>query len=134
MVVMAKVKQIINIETNFKFIYVIRDCKMGFMEIDAPPILFYLLMDNNRVYIWGPSSLDDGTPKIGERLEDISSFLVTRITKEMVVEELASLQKHDCEDKDEAYELECQHIRRIKTNLPALHIDEDALRFLKITN
>ena len=123
MVVMAKVKQIINIETNFKFIYVIRDCKMGFMEIDAPPILFYLLMDNNRVYIWGPSSLDDGTPKIGERLEDISSFLVTRITKEMVVEELASLQKH-----------ECQHIRRIKTNLPALHIDEDALRFLKITN
>ena len=86
---MAKVKQIINIETNFKFIYVIRDCKMGFMEIDAPPILFYLLMDNNRVYIWGPSSLDDGTPKIGERLEDISSFLVTRITKEMVVEELA---------------------------------------------
>lgn len=85
---MAKVKQIINIETNFKFIYVIRDCKMGFMEIDAPPILFYLLMDNNRVYIWGPSSLDDGTPKIGERLEDISSFLVTRITKEMVVEEL----------------------------------------------
>ena len=52
----------------------------------------------------------------------------------MVVEEMASQQKHYCGDKDEAYELECQHIRRIKTNLPALHIDEDALRFLKITN
>lgn len=134
MVVMAKVKQIINIETNFKFIYVIRDCKMGFMEIDAPPILFYLLMDNNRVYIWGPSSLDDGTPKIGERLEDISSFLVTRITKEWLLKSWLHFKNHDCEDKDEAYELECQHIRRIKTNLPALHIDEDALRFLKITN
>lgn len=29
---MAKVKQIINIETNLKFIYVIRECKIGYMK------------------------------------------------------------------------------------------------------
>lgn len=65
---MAKIKQIINIETNLRFVVVIGS------RICAPMFIAYLLMDSDEVYIHtvGP---DEKIPEIGEDVNDESADL-----------------------------------------------------------
>lgn len=66
---MAKVKQIINCETNKKYIKVYDN---GF--IDIPDVIFYVLTDDGMMHVWG-DILHGDVPQIGKELYEDGSLL-----------------------------------------------------------
>lgn len=118
---MAKVKQIINCETNKKFIKVYDN---GF--IDIPDVIFYVLTEEGMMHVWG-GFLHSDVPQIGKELPDDGGSLSYWIDGE----KLDNLQKYfltegeaDCEvgakmEVDEFF-------IKMKQQLPYINIDTKA--------
>lgn len=121
---MAKVKQIINIETNLRFI-VVSDCR-----ICTPPFIAYLLMDTDEVYIHtvGP---DEPLPKIGEEVDDERAKLGNILNMYTVEKEIAYYTFNVFKSYEEAIEDVIENLQMTIKRLPALYVYKEVLQFLE---
>lgn len=121
---MAKIKQIINIETNLRFVVVIGS------RICAPMFITYLLMDTDEVYIHtvGP---DEKLPKIGEEVNNESADLNSSLSIYMVEKEIAYYEKDVFKSHEKAVDFVIEDLQMTIKRLPAIYIRKEVLQFLE---
>lgn len=118
---MAKVKQIINCETNKKYIKVYDN---GF--IDIPDVIYYVLTDDGMMHVWG-DILPGDVPQIGKELPKDGGSLSYWVDGE----KLDNLQKYfltegEAEDELSAKMEVDEFFIKMKQLLPFINIDTKA--------
>lgn len=113
---MAKVKQIINCETNKKFIKVYGN---GF--IDIPDVIYHVLTDDGMMHVWG-DILHGDVPQIGKELPQDGGSLSYWIDGEKLDNLLAYFKKEDDSEIGAEKEVTRFYVR-MKQQLPYINID-----------
>lgn len=121
---MAKIKQIINIETNLRFVVVIDN------KICAPMFIVYLLMNTDEVYVHTVGAYDI-LPKIGEEVNDESEDLGSSLSIYMVEKEIAYYEKAVFKSYEKAVNFVVEDLQMVIKRLPALYIRKEVLQFLE---
>lgn len=116
---MAKVKQIINCETNKKFIKVYGN---GF--IDIPDVIYHVLTDDGMMHVWG-DILHGDVPQIGKELPEDGGSLSYWIDGEKLDKLLAYFKK-EYDSEIWAEEEVTRFYVRMKQQLPYINIDTKA--------
>lgn len=113
---MAKVKQIINCETNKKFIKVYDN---GF--IDIPDVIYHVLTDDGMMHVWG-DILHGDVPQIGKELPEDGGSLSYWIDGEKLDDLLAYFKKENDSEIGAEKEVARFYVR-MKQQLPYINID-----------
>lgn len=116
---MAKVKQIINCETNKKYIKVYDN---GFIEI--PDMICYVLTEDGMLHVWG-DILHGDVPQIGKELEE-DGHLMSFLDEERLNNLLAYFQDVVGDDEEGAKMGVDDFFIEMKQKLPCIGIDKDA--------
>lgn len=120
---MSKIKQIINCETNKKFILV--DKESGFIRI--PDVIFYLLLDDDHMEVCGKDIHED-LPQVGNEYEEGNDVLLGWLNKSHLVSH-AKFVAEDVDDKDISIQKTRELLEKIKKIAPYINIDKDVEEF-----
>lgn len=115
---MAKVKQIINCETNKKFIKVYGN---GF--IDIPDVIYHVLTDDGMLHVWG-DILHGDVPQIGKELPQDGGSLSSWIDGEKLNKLLAYFQNEEGEEEWTAKKDVDHFFVEMKRKLPYIGIEK----------
>lgn len=120
---MSRVKEIINCETNKKFILVSGETG----SIRIPDIILYLLMDDGKVKACG-KDLHEDLPQVGKECEEGGESLLGWNDKTHI-ERYAEFMGEDWDDSNMGKVEARQLLEKLKEITPYLNIQEDVKDF-----